>query len=318
MLRGLPESGDPNVLVGSATADDAGIYRLDDERALVQTLDFFTPIVDDPFLYGKIAATNSISDVYAMGGRPLTAMAIAGMPEELPAEAIREIFRGGAEVAKAAGCALVGGHTIKNPEPVYGLSVTGLVRPGRHLANAHGRAGEVLVLTKPLGTGILSTAIKRGECPAGAEEAAVAAMTALNTAGTPVAEEGLARACTDVTGFGLLGHLAEMCEASGTGAVVEAEAVPALHGSVLSLVEGGCVPGGTRKNLASVAGKASFAEGVGEARRLLLADAQTSGGLLIACPEENLGRLMEVLDEHGTICKAVVGRLVEGEGIEVV
>jgi L-seryl-tRNA(Ser) seleniumtransferase len=208
-LRQLPQTIDPNLLVGSATADDAGVYRIGRDRALVQTVDFFTPIVDDPFAYGQIAATNALSDVYAMGGRPLTALNIMGVPEELvPPEVIREILRGGAAKAKEAGCALLGGHTIRNPEPIYGLAVTGLVAPSRMMTNAAARPGDRLVLTKPLGTGIVTTGIKRGLTPPALARRTIALMSRLNTVGADVAERKLCRAGVDVTGFGLLGHLA--------------------------------------------------------------------------------------------------------------
>src|SRR6266496_3318498 len=208
VLRQLPRVRDPNLLVGAASADDAGVYRIDPDRALVQMVDFFTPIVDDPFVYGQIAAANALSDVYAMGGRPLTAMNLMGIPTELiPPGIIHAILRGGAAKVKEAGCVLVGGHTIRNPEPVYGLSVTGMVSPRRLLTNAAARPGDLLVLTKPLGTGVVTTGIKRNLTSPALARRAVAVMSQLNLAGAEVAERGLARAATDVTGFGLLGHL---------------------------------------------------------------------------------------------------------------
>jgi selenide,water dikinase len=212
VLRQLPRAArNPNLLVGAATADDAGVYRLDSRRALVQTVDFFTPIVDDPFAFGQIAAANALSDVYAMGGRPLTALNLMGIPPDLvPAEIIARILQGGASKLAEAGCVLVGGHTIRNPEPVYGLAVTGLVSPRRLMTNAAARPGDILVLTKPLGTGIATTAIKRGLASGPLAKRAIALMARLNTVGAELAERGLVRAATDVTGFGLLGHLASL------------------------------------------------------------------------------------------------------------
>ncbi len=308
VLRELPTLSDARLLVGSATSDDAAVYRLDADRALVQTVDFFTPIVDDPFLYGRIAAANSLSDVYAMGGRPLTAMNILGLPEELDLEVGHDILRGGAEMVLQAGCVLAGGHSIKNPEPIYGLSVTGLVHPAKIISNAEAAAGDVLILTKPLGTGIVSTAVKRDLCPRGLDDLAVRSMTTLNVAGAVVAENGWVRAGTDVTGFGLLGHLGSLCRASGVRARLQPEAIPALHDQVLELIRSGCVPGGTRENLRQAAAFTAF-HGVPEARQLLLADAQTSGGLLLCVPQRHLDAVLSSLEENQTLCRAVIGQL---------
>ena len=208
-MRQLPQYRNRNVLVGSATADDAGVFRLDRDRALVQTTDFFTPIVDDPFAYGQIAAANALSDIFAMGGRPLTALNIMGMPTDLvSAKTIATILRGGLEKAREVGCAIIGGHTIRNPEPVYGLAVTGIVSPRQMLTNSKARPGDQLVLTKPLGTGIATTGIKRGLTSRALAKAVIALMSRVNTVGAELAERGLVRAATDITGFGLLGHLA--------------------------------------------------------------------------------------------------------------
>ncbi len=229
--------------MGSATGDDAGVYRIDRDRALVQTTDFFTPVVDDPFSYGQIAAANALSDVYAMGGRPLTALNIMGIPVDLvPAEAIREILRGGALKIKQAKCVLLGGHTIKNPEPVYGLAVTGLVSPRRILTNAGARPGDALVLTKPLGTGIVTTGIKRGLTPPALERKVIAIMARLNDAGPELAERGWVRAAVDVTGFGLLGHLHAMLRASHVGAEIDSRRVPVVGKGVLELIAAGSSP----------------------------------------------------------------------------
>lgn len=307
-MRDLPAIDDANLLIGSATSDDAAVYRLDSERALVQTVDFFTPIVDDPFTYGQIAAANSLSDVYAMGGRPVTAMNILGLPDEVDAEAANAILRGGAEKVREAGCALAGGHSIKNPEPIYGLSVTGLVHPDKVISNAGARPGDILVLTKPLGTGIISTAVKREICAAKLEEKAVATMSHLNKAGAVVAERGLVKAGTDVTGFGLLGHLISLCRSSGVTARLDSGALPLIGDEVLKLIEAGCIPGGTKKNLAYAQGQVDFGS-TSEPLRMLLADAQTSGGLLLCVPEKNLREVLQILADEQTLCRTVIGQI---------
>lgn len=308
-MHGLPQYQDDRLLVGSATADDAGVFKIDDERALVQTTDFFTPIVDDPLLYGKIAAANSLSDVYAMGGRPLTSLAIAGMPSDLvDNETIQQIFRGGAEMCVEAQCSLLGGHTIKNPEPIYGLAVTGIVHPERYLANAHARPGEILILTKPLGSGIVSTAIKRGLCSTELAETASELMATLNKPGAVLAERGLIRCCTDITGFGLAGHLIELCQGSGVSAEIDASSLPLMSPEVMQHVENDCVPGGTRKNLSHATPQLDIDDNVSENQQLIFADAQTSGGLLLSVPEENLNAVMETLEETDAPCAVVIGK----------
>lgn len=316
-MRQLPRTRvpDPKLLVGSDTADDAGVYRLDTRRALVQTVDFFTPVVDDPFAYGQIAAANALSDVYAMGGRPLTALNLLGVPvDDVPPEVIARILAGGASKVREAGCALVGGHTIRNPEPLYGLSVTGLVHPKRLLTNAGARPGDLLVLTKGLGTGIATTAIKRGLAGARLEKRVTTVMSRLNAVGATLAEAGLVRGATDVTGFGLLGHLASMCRASGVAAEIDADNVPVLDREILPLIERGCVPGGTRTNLETATeGIVRFDDGVTEARRLLLADAQTSGGLLLCVPPRKQAKVLAILQEQQTLCARVIGRVKHGK-----
>lgn len=300
---------DRNVLVGSNTADDAGVYRLDRDRALVQTVDFFTPIVDDPFVYGQIAAANALSDVYAMGGRPLTAMNLMGVPVDVVGETIiAKILRGGAAKVKEAHCALVGGHTIKNPEPIYGLSVTGLVSPRRMMTNAQAKPGDVLVLTKPLGTGIITTAIKRGLASPALAEKAIRCMRRLNTPGADLAEQNLVRAGTDVTGFGLLGHLRSLCRASGVGAEIRVGRVPLIDTQVMTLIRDQCVPGGTRENLKAAEPHVECA-GVDMDQRLLLADAQTSGGLLLCVAPRKLERVLKQLKLLRALSAAVIGRI---------
>ena len=301
---------DPNLLVGSASSDDAAVYRISDEQALVQTLDFFTPIVDDAYQYGQIAAANSLSDVYAMGGRPITAMNIVGVPtDKISLETVNAILRGGADKVAEAGCVLAGGHTVMNPEPLYGLSVTGLVHPEKVISNAGGQAGDILLLTKPLGTGILSTAVKRGIDIGDLEKVAAYLMASLNTPGTPVAEAGLTRCGTDVTGFGLLGHLIGICRESGVTAQLNAAAIPAIDERVLSLIEEGCVPGGSRKNLETALPKVNFAKGVSEALQILLADAQTSGGLLLAVSPDKVTQAEDVLNQAGAPIVVRIGEL---------
>jgi selenide, water dikinase len=310
VLRQLPQPRDPNLLVGTASADDAGVYRLDRDRALVQTVDFFTPIVDDPFIYGQIAAANALSDVYAMGGRPLTAMNLMGIPTDaVPPKVINAILRGGAAKMKEAKCALVGGHTIRNPEPVYGLSVTGLVNPRRMMTNAGARPGDLLVLTKALGTGIITTGIKRGLTSPALANKAVHVMRQLNVAGAELAERRLVRGGTDITGYGLLGHLGSMCRTSGVGAEIDASRVPIIGDEVFVLVAKDCIPRGSRENLKTVNAFTEWNDVPGE-RRILLADAQTSGGLLLCVRPHLLDTVTRLLKKHRTPCAAVIGRIV--------
>lgn len=283
---------------------------MDARRALVVTVDFFTPIVDDPFRYGQIAATNSLSDVYAMGGRPLTALNVLGVPSDtVPPATIAEILRGGAVQAIEARCVIAGGHTIKCPEPVYGLAVTGLVHPRRIITNAAARPGDRLVLTKPLGTGIVTTGIKRGLASPALIRRTVQIMSRLNDVGSELGEQGWVRAGTDVTGFGLLGHLASLCRASGVGAEIVAPSVPVLGAGVWNLIEQDCIPGGTRHNL-STANECTDWDGVSGAQQVLLADAQTSGGLLLCVAERRLEVVMDCLRRQRTLSAAIVGRIV--------
>jgi selenide,water dikinase len=304
LLRALPRTEDPRLLVGNETADDAGVVRVRDDLALVQTADFFTPIVDDPYDFGRIAAANALSDVYAMGARPLSALSLVAFPlERLGGEVLTEILRGGLDVVAAAGAMVVGGHSIDDPEPKFGLAVTGVAHPDEVVTNAGGRAGDALVLSKPLGVGAITTALKRGVAAAEALlPAAVATMAALNDEASAAALGAGAHAMTDVTGFGLLVHLHELARASGLAAEVEAAAVPAIDG-VRELLEGeGAVSGGSRRNREHAASFASFADGVPEWRRRLVTDATTSGGLLVAVRPEAADR----------VPGQVVGRLVDG------
>jgi selenide,water dikinase len=310
VLRQLPILNSRNLLVGAATGDDAGVYRIDRNRALVQTTDFFTPIVDDPFGYGQIAAANALSDVYAMGGRPLTALNLMGIPADLvPPRVVNQILRGGAAKIKEANCVLVGGHTIRNPEPIYGLAVTGMVSPRHMLTNSKARPGDVLILTKPLGTGIITTGIKRGVTDRSLERKVIAVMTKLNSVGPELAERGLLRAAVDVTGFGLLGHLGAMCRASGVGAEVAVGAVPVISAEVFQLISADCIPGGSRDNLEFASGFTKW-NGATSAQKAVLTDAQTSGGLLLSVPRLNLDAVMKRLKGYHTLCAAAIGRIV--------
>jgi selenide, water dikinase len=301
LLADLPHPANGSVLVGSDTADDAAVYRISDELAIISTADFFTPIVDDPYDFGRIAAANALSDVYAMGGRPLMAInLVAWSLEELGGELLREVLRGGADVAALAGIPITGGHSIDDREPKYGLAVTGTVHPDRLVRNSSARAGDELHLTKPVGGGAASTAMKRGSAPEAVARAAVEAMTTLNGEASERALAAGASGMTDVTGFGLLGHLRELAGASGVAAEVEARAVPAIDG-VLELLRRPEPPiaGGTRRNRAWIEEVASFEPAVPEERRWLLCDAMTSGGLLVAAPPGSgapgtrIGRLLE-------------------------
>jgi selenide,water dikinase len=296
------------VLVNSSSGDDAGVYRLDRNRALVQTVDFFTPIVDDPFAYGQIAAANALSDIFAMGGRPLTALNIVGFPIELVSpKTIATILRGGLEKAAEAGCAIVGGHTIRNAEPIYGLAVTGAVKISKLMTNANARPNDVLVLTKPIGTGIVTTAIKRGLCSPSLLKTAIALMSRLNSIGAKIADLGLSRAATDITGFGLVGHLASMCRASGVSAVINVSSVPMIDAQIGDLIKRGCVPGGTRDNLKLSRSTVDWGE-TPKQEKILLSDAQTSGGLLLAVAPSHLAKLLRLLQTN-RIPGAVVGRM---------
>ena len=308
MLRGLKTLSDPNLLIGSASSDDAAVYRISDDLALVQTLDFFTPIVDDPYLFGQIAAANSLSDIYAMGGKPITAMNIVAMPtDEISLDTINEILKGGADKVAEAGCALAGGHTVQNPEPLYGLSVTGLVNPHRVISNAGAQPGDHLLLTKPIGTGIVSTAIKKGLASLELIQKVSEHMASLNTQGTAMAEAGLTKAGTDVTGFGLLGHLSHVCRESGVTARIAASQVPVFDPAVIEFIKAGCVPGGSRKNLELAEEFTLFGNSVPDELKILLADAQTSGGLLLAVSPEHYQEAQDLLFAKGSAIVADIG-----------
>ena len=311
VLRHVIPVDDPNVLVGHLTGDDAAVYRIADDRALVVTADFFTPIVDDPYDFGRIAATNALSDVYAMGARPLFALNIVGFPRKLLEHGILdEILRGGNDVARSVGMPVLGGHSIDDAEPKYGLVVVGEVHPARMVTNAAARPGDQLVLTKPLGSGVVATALKRGVATDADIQRAIAVMTALNALPARAMTEVGVSAATDVTGFGLLGHLRAMVRASGTSATVRAVDVPLLEGAA-ELAKGGHVPGGSTRNLEDLRDVVTFADTVDPLLHLLLADAQTSGGMLMAVPADRLDALLGKL-EGRTPALAVIGEVGDG------
>jgi selenide, water dikinase len=306
VLRRLPRTQDPRALVGHETSDDAAVYQLSPTEAVVETVDFFTPVVDDPFLFGRIAAANAFSDIWAMGARPLFALNLVGFPvAKLPMETLGEILRGGADAAAEAGAPILGGHSIDDPEPKYGMAVTGLVHPDRILRNVGARPGDALLLTKPLGSGIVTTAIKRGVADPAVVDRAVGVMAALNrVAGEVLAASGAVHALTDVTGFGLLGHALEMAQGSGVTLRLEARAVPILDG-VRALAEQDVVPGGSRANLAWVSSHARFDPAIDGPLRLVLADAQTNGGLLAAVAGDRVAAVEAALRQAGVQARVV-------------
>ena len=295
--------------MNSNTFDDAGVYRLDRHRALVQTVDFFTPIVDDPFSYGQIAAANSLSDVFAMGGRPVTALNIVGFPADLVRpRVIASILRGGMAKAAEVGCAIIGGHSIRNPEPIYGLAVTGIVDLRHVTTNANACPGDLLVLTKPLGTGIATTAIKRRLASRSLQKKVVELMSKINVVGAELAERDLVRAATDVTGYGLIGHLVSLCRASRVSAEVDIGAVPMISNEISDLIEQNCVPEGSRQNLYAATVAVDWG-GTNEASRILLTDAQTSGGLLLCVAEAKLEKVLNILRKARTPSAVVIGKI---------
>jgi len=298
----------PDLLIGIAGSDDAGVYRITDDLALVQTVDFFTPIVDEPGDWGRIAAANALSDVYAMGGTPLTALQLLSWPRDgLPWEVAAAVMDGGLEVLTAAGCTLAGGHSIDDREPKYGFAITGTVHPDQIIANAGARPGDRLVLSKPIGTGIISTAIKAGSADPSVRDAAVSTMSRLNAAASRAAVETGVHAGTDVTGFGLLGHLSEMLTGEDLGAEIRFERVPVLGGA-RDLARAGNVPGGSKRNLTAVAPITDFGA-ADDISRILAVDAQTSGGLLLAVAPEKVDSLAERLRSGGDDA-AVIGEIV--------
>lgn len=303
---------DPRLLVGPDLSDDAAVYQLTPELAIVQTVDYITPVVDDPYTFGAIAAANALSDIYAMGARPLIALNLVNFPvHDLPLGILGKILEGGAAKVLEAGAIIVGGHSIEDPEPKYGLAVTGVAHPEAIVRNRGARPGDLLVLTKPLGLGIITTALKDGRAPLGSEAAAIAVMTALNKGAAEAMAQVGVHAATDVTGFGLLGHLREMVEASGVAALVRAGAVPVLE-AAWPLAEQLIAPNGTLRNRESLREVVTWDEDVPLPVQLVLCDAQTSGGLLIAVAPDDCDALLQALREQGTLAAAVIGEVLAG------
>ncbi len=298
--------------MGISTGDDAAVYKMSDELAIISTVDFFPPIVDDPFKFGEIAATNALSDVYAMGGKPVIALNIVGFPIDLPHEILGEILSGGASKADEAGVLIVGGHTVDDAEPKYGMSVTGVVHPGEQVTNAGAKPGDVLVLTKPIGTGIITTAGKQERASAEVIDRAVEIMGQLNRKASEAMMHVGVNACVDITGFGLLGHLRLIAEGSRVRARVSVSEVPVIEG-VTELLDMGIAPGGTHRNLESLDGVVDWHPDISDQTQILLADAQTSGGLLIAVAPEKTGALLTALNDVGVETRAVVGEILEPE-----
>jgi selenide,water dikinase len=314
VLSDIPVETDPRVLVDFRTSDDAGVYAWESGPALVQTVDFFTPIVDDPYVYGEIAAANALSDIYAMGGRPLTALAVAGFPEGLvDAETIAQVFRGGHDTLRRAGVVLLGGHTVRDREIKFGYAVTGAVAPDRIWRNAGARPGDVLILTKPIGTGIVGTAIKFGRAPEGVAARAVAGMRTLNRAAAEALADLEVHACTDVTGFGLVGHASEMALASGVSIEIDAAGVPLIEG-VIDLVDQN-KSGGLHTNRSHFSGATDIGGSVPPALADLLFDPQTSGGLLLALPAGQATLARDRLAAAGVLAAVVGASTARGRGL---
>jgi selenide,water dikinase len=320
VLRHLPPVFDANALVGAALADDAAVYQISPDVALVATVDYITPVVDDPFTWGGIAAANALSDVYAMGARPIFALNLVNFPRDtLPLEVLERVIQGGAAKVAEAGVAVLGGHSVDDPEPKFGLVALGTVHPSKIIRNVGARPGDVLILTKPLGIGILTTAIKRGLAAEATIARAVNVMVALNrAAGEAIVAAGAAvHAATDVTGFGLLGHLSEMLGAGDVGARIQAERVPVLE-EAWAFARDDVVPGGSRRNLTSVEGFMDWSERLEPVQRLVLADAQTSGGLLIAVTPDAAAALLADLQSRGVAAATAIGWFTDRVGrIEV-
>ena len=308
----------PNLMVGIEHGDDAAVYRLNDEQAIVATTDFFMPIVDDPFEFGRIAATNALSDVYAMGGRPLFALAIVGMPiGKLPNDIIRKILAGGESVCKQAGIPIAGGHSIDAPEPIYGLVGIGVVDPRKVKTNSGGQPGDILILGKPLGVGIFSAALKKNALSDEQYRAMIAATTQLNTPGVDLSDTAGVHALTDITGFGLLGHLLEISRASKLAARVEISRLPLLPGAS-ELAQAGHITGASLRNWESYGAEVELGAGIADWQRALLTDPQTSGGLLVSCTPESRDAVLAIFSKHGFAAAAGIGQLHAGSNVSVV
>ena len=300
------------MLVGTETGDDAAIYQIDERVALVLTNDFFAPIVDDPYDYGQIAAANALSDIYAVGGRPITALNIAAFPRDLGPDVIAKILEGGQAKAEEAGILIIGGHTVDDKEPKYGLAAIGVLTPGDQITNSNAQPGDVLILTKAIGSGFITTAGKAGTASQESISAAVESMATLNKGAANAMIEVGVNAATDVTGFGLLGHLAQMMKASGTSATVNWSSIPMLPGA-LDLAHAGSTSGGTRRNMEALEGRISYGEGISDFEFMVLSDAQTSGGILISVPEERSEALIKSLVTNRTLYSTLIGRVSNSE-----
>jgi len=302
---------DNRVLIGSEEADDAAVVRLDGDRYLVQTVDFFTPIVDDPYQFGQIAAANSLSDIYAMGGKPLFALNIVGFPiKELPNSMLTEILQGGADKADEAGITIVGGHSINDKEPKYGLVVTGEVKKNQFIRNDTAKEGDVLVLTKPLGTGIIATAIKKGKADKSIINDAIQVMATLNKPAAEIMDGLEVNAATDITGYGLLGHLSEMCKGSNVSAEIHSSEIPFINGTT-ELAERGFIPGGSKQNFKTSENYTKFSESMSEIEKFILADAQTSGGLLVSLSENQANEFLNRFRDETGMEAATIGKIFE-------
>ncbi|KPL06947.1 selenide, water dikinase [bacterium SM23_57] len=311
ILKQLPTPKDTNILVGTDTSDDAAIYKIDDHTAIIETVDFFTPVVDDPFQFGAIAAANSLSDVYAMGGKPLFALNVVGFPSNrLPTSVLEDILRGAQSKAEEAGISIIGGHTVDDTEPKFGWAVTGIIHPNKIITNRTAKIGDILILTKPIGTGILSTALKQGLLEKEQFELLIETMSSLNRTAAKVMQSVGVNACTDITGFGLLGHLLEMMNGSNTSAIIEANKIPFLPG-VLEFAASGIIPGGTRDNFNYTAPFVHYDDKLSTTKKLLLNDAQTSGGLLISVDQKKAQLLIDSLKETGVQTDNMIGEVRE-------
>ena len=299
----------PENVIGFDTSEDCAVFPLDDDNYLIQSVDFFTPIVDDPYLFGQIAATNSLSDIYAMGGFPIHALNIAEFPsEDLPLDILSRILEGGLSIVNKANIPILGGHTVKDSVPKYGLVVTGKVSKNNLTLNSTAKPGDLLVLTKPIGTGIISTAIKKDKAHKSIIEEAVHVMTHLNKGAAEAMNEIGVHSCTDITGYGLLGHLLEMCKASNVSAIINFNTLPLIQGA-FELAQQNFIPGGTKKNLEFISSKTSFSKDIAQEEKYLMADSQTSGGLLISVPSDKIKPLQNLLNKNNCITNTIIGKI---------
>lgn len=312
-LAGLPETPHPNLLVGTETHDDAGVFRINDELALIQTTDFFSPVCSDPYEFGQIAAANALSDVYAMGGEVLTALNIVAFPAGVPLEVLREILRGGIDKVKEAGGVMMGGHTIVDEVPKYGLAVTGTVHPDRIITNAAAEPGDLLILTKPLGAGIIMAGQRIGEVKYEQYRLVLESMKLLNKAAVPMMQQHNVRCATDITGFGLAGHAMKLADASGVTLKINAASIPVFQGTY-ELLTMGCIPGACFRNLEYVEHETLFETHLSYEHKMVVMDAQTSGGLLICCKADRVGQMVKELVNAGYRSTAIIGEVILFQG----